>query len=435
MTAGRTGTGVETRGSGIRVTFTYRGKRARETLAIAATPKNIVLAEKLVQRIRQEIAYGIFDYAKEFPNSKFAKEQLNVAKKASTLADACALFLETKGRLAPATQSQYKNALNFWQNKLGSDLSIADITHGKVAAVVGSHPWSSAKLCNNYLIPLRGVFALAGRDIKGLDNPLDGIENAKSQKPPPDPLEISEMERILKWINKKNHEVANYFEFAFLTGLRPEELIELRWGDIDFAHGTALVSRAKTFKGGVKGVKTYAVRDVDLVERALAVLQRQKLITFMKMQRVDEQTPTIFQNPITQKSWHDERSQRDHYWQPALRALGIRSRRPYQTRHTYATTALMAGVNPAYISRQMGHKTAKMLFDTYSKWLDLADKGREKAKMEAVLRSHSGLTTTNLPQICPNSETDPSKSLNLNSNFGRHDWTRTNDPYHVKVVL
>ncbi len=85
-------------------------------------------------------------------------------------------------------------------------------------------------MCNNYLIPLRGVFALAGRDIKGLENPLEGIENAKSQKPPPDPLEISEMERILKWINKKNHEVANYFEFAFLTGLRPEELIELRWG-------------------------------------------------------------------------------------------------------------------------------------------------------------------------------------------------------------
>ena len=405
MTAGRTGTGVETRGDGIRITFTHQGKRARETLAIPANPKNIVLAEKLVARIRQEIAYGVFDYAKEFPNSKFAKEQLKIAKKASTFSDACTLFLEAKGRLAPATISQYKNALNFWQEKLGAEVAIEDITHGKVAAIVGSYPWSSAKLCNNYLIPLRGTFLLAGRDIKGLDNPLDGIENAKSQKPPPDPLEIDEMERILKWINKKNHEVANYFEFAFLTGMRPEELIELRWGDVDFTHETVLVSRVKTFKGGVKDCKTYSVRDVELVDRALAVLQRQKPITFMKMLRVDDQSPTIFQNPNTGKSWHDERSQRDHYWQPALRALGIRSRRPYQTRHTYATTALMAGVNPAYISRQMGHKSAKMLFDTYSKWIDKADRGREKAKMEAVMGFHSGTVNTNLPQICPKSLT------------------------------
>ncbi|GEM_PF-5990085 len=33
----------------------------------------------------------------------------------------------------------------------------------------------------------------------------------------------------------------------------------------------------------------------------------------------------------------------------------------------------------------MSHKTAKMLFTVYSKWIDGADRGREKAKLERML--------------------------------------------------
>ena len=38
------------------------------------------------------------------------------------------------------------------------------------------------------------------------------------------------------------------------------------------------------------------------------------------------------------------RGQRDTYWKPSLRRCGIRQRRAYCTRHTYATVALMGGV-------------------------------------------------------------------------------------------
>lgn len=55
----------------------------------------------------------------------------------------------------------------------------------------------------------------------------------------------------------------------------------------------------------------------------------------------------IFENPVTVKPWHDERSS------------------------------------------QLGHANAKMPFTVYAKWIDSADRGREKAKMEAVLRFHS----------------------------------------------
>ncbi|SET58056.1 integrase [Pseudomonas graminis] len=40
------------------------------------------------------------------------------------------------------------------------------------------------------------------------------------------------------------------------------------------------------------------------------------------------------------------------YWLSALRRLGIRQRRTHDTRHMYATTCLMSGMNPAFIAAQ-----------------------------------------------------------------------------------
>lgn len=83
-------------------------------------------------------------------------------------------------------------------------------------------------------------------------------------------------------------------------------------------------------------------------------------------------------------------------------------------------------MNPTYIARQMGHKNAKMLFTVYAKSIDGADRGRQKAKMEEML----GRTK------CPSNVPEASGSWSLpNGNIGRRDWTRTNDPHHVKVVL
>lgn len=56
-------------------------------------------------------------------------------------------------------------------------------------------------------------------------------------------------------------------------------------------------------------------------------------------------------------------------WYPLLRHLGLRKRRPYQTRHTAATLWLASGENPEWIARQMGHTTTEMLFRVYSRYV------------------------------------------------------------------
>jgi len=367
------GKGVELRDKSIRIGFSWDSEWVRETLDWPPTPANAKKAGKLVAQIRQAIKGGDFVYADFFPDSPRAKTQEGTIK---TFGECCDEWLKTKGRLATKSITQYGNALKIWKEMFGNDTPISKITHTQIASKVGSTPWASSKLLNNYLITLRGVFKLARRDLK-IDNPMEGVENSKFQKSPPDPLTRQEMDAVLKWMEHNiDDRVWAYFEFAFMTGMRPEEIIALKWADLDERDGSIRVQRARS-AGEYTTLKTYQTRDVDLVSRALDAVKY--------MSRYTGNSEYIFQNPVTGKPWHDERSQRDHYWKPALKATKTRYRRAYHCRHTYATNALSNGVNPAYVSRQMGHANAKMLFTIYSKWIDGADRGREKAKMEAAL--------------------------------------------------
>lgn len=57
-------------------------------------------------------------------------------------------------------------------------------------------------------------------------------------------------------------------------------------------------------------------------------------------------------------------------WGAVQRRAGIRQRRPYQTRHTYACWCLTARGNLAFIAKQMGHKDFTMLVGVYAKWME-----------------------------------------------------------------
>jgi integrase len=342
------------------------------------TPPNRKHAARLVKEINEKITSGTFKYGDYFPDSIHAVASPSSAGVALSIVGE--RWLKTKGRLAGATRSQYKNALNFWYRSLGGeDTHIASIRHGDLAAFIGDYEWPSAKLCNNYLIALRGIFALARRDRFIIDDPMDGIENTKMQAPLPDPFTLDEAEQILTDLFKHYPEpVGNYFEYAFFTGQRPEETVAQSWQDMDWHLETVRVQKAKSFRGQLKPVKGYSARDIELSSRALAALRRQKAHTFLKSHGF------VFENPLTNAPWHDGRSQRETYWQPALKRLGIRYRGPYHTRHTYATAAIMQGCKPVWIAKQMGNSPL-MIFKHYAKWLEKADKSEERGKFEGAI--------------------------------------------------
>lgn len=377
---GRDGDGVEVRPTSIRLSFSLAGRHHRETLTmngrpILPTAANVKWAHRLVAQIRAELRAGTFDLAKHFPDSPRAQTPAAEVKTFGKLATA---WLATKGELSAASRGQYENAVKVWQGLLGEDTPIARLDYAAVATKIGKHPWASPKLLNNYLIPLRGIFGMHYRGPLSTSDPMIGIENRKVVKRPPDPLTAEERDAILADMRQRyDVRIWAYFALAFFTGMRPEEIIALRWVDIDWRRQQLRVQRVRTFKGSERdGSKTHTVRDVDLVPQAIEALKAMRPFTELKRTE-DGVEVDLFENPVTGRAWHDERSQRDHYWKPALKRCGIRARRAYCTRHTYCTVALMAGVNPAYIADQAGH-SMQMLLQVYARWIPGADGGSQR---------------------------------------------------------
>jgi integrase len=53
----------------------------------------------------------------------------------------------------------------------------------------------------------------------------------------------------------------------------------------------------------------------------------------------------------------------DRYWKPLLEELKIDYRRPYNTRHTYATNMLYRNlVTPVELAQLLGHVSTEMVF-------------------------------------------------------------------------
>lgn len=382
MAKKRTPTGVVPRDSSIRIWFMWQGERHFATLPIDPTPANIKYAAKMREEICVRISIGTFDYAEFFPNSKIAQAQ---QQEKITFSDMAEKWLQTVSHLAPSTLKSYRRMLKQYATPVFGKLPIEQIKYSDVAAHIGSIQWKSMKTRNNVLTVFRQPFELAFMDGLIESNIAERLTNSQYQKEPPDPFTLEEAELILSELAKMDEQsFYNYFEFAFFTGLRTSELAALTWDKVDFHNQTVRINRAMV-DGIVKDTKSYEVRDVELNSRAMAALQRQKKHTFLKWENVfidpKDRRPLVNDKIV----WRP--------WQRAIKSAGVRYRKPYNTRHTFATLNLMAGANPMWVSRQMGHKNMKMLLENYSRWIDMADKQREKNKIEQLF-------SENVPILC-----------------------------------
>lgn len=158
--------------------------------------------------------------------------------------------------------------------------------------------------------------------------------------------------------------------FALLTGLRKGEILALQWEDIDFEQKTITVTKSIEYLGNVphvKAPKTAAgMRIVPLLN---------KLAERLKPMRGDPKhfvlSETNGATPITNKRYHTMYNQ---YQQE----VGITAT-AHQLRHSYATVAVEAGVDPKALQNALGHSTIAMTMDVYAKArkraiTDVADK-------------------------------------------------------------
>jgi len=210
-------------------------------------------------------------------------------------------------------------------------------------------------------------------------------------KKPIDPFTVAEADAIIEHLyNTLTHSMqiyAAYFEFAFYTGMRPSEIAALRWDEVDKKKRLANVCRIVADYKIEERTKTRNERQVMLNSRAMHAIAVAEQIAEQRAKqsrRKQGRSPYVFP-PTKNFEFIQQSSVTDKHFQAALSELKIRARRQYNCRHTYATMCLMAGMNPAFITTQLGH-SVQMLLTTYARWINSSTDWSELNKLENTMR-------------------------------------------------
>ncbi|MDA7013583.1 DUF3596 domain-containing protein [Pseudomonas cerasi] len=367
---GRDGRGVRAvSDTSIEITFMYRGVRCRERITLKPSPTNLKKAEQHKAAIEHAISIGAFDYSVTFPGSPRAAKFAPEANR-ETVAGFLTRWLDGKKRhVSSSTFDGYRKLVELRLVPALGDHMVVDLKRKDVRDWLSTLEVSN-KTLSNVQSCLRSALTDAAEEELIEVNPLAGWTYSRKEAPAKDddvdPFSPEEQQAVLAALNGQ---ARNMMQFALWTGLRTSELVALDWGDIDWLREEVMVSRAMTqaAKGRAEVTKTAAGRRaVKLLRPAMDALQAQKAHTFLA-------DAEVFQNPRTLARWAGDGPIRKTMWVPAMKKAGVRYRRPYQTRHTYASMMLSAGEHPMWVAKQMGHTDWTMIARVYGKWLPHAD--------------------------------------------------------------
>ena len=205
------------------------------------------------------------------------------------------------------------------------------------------------------MTPLRMILGEAANRYE-FTSPFQGIKSLKVPRSDVEPFSLEEVRLILATVRA---DFRNYYTVRFFTGLRTGEIDGLQWDCVDFQRRQILVRQALV-NGEIEQTKTDgSYRHIEMPQLVYDALKDQRKAT--------GNNTFVFCNGAGNPLEHNNVTKR--VWYPLLSHLGLRKRRPYQTRHTAATLWLAAGENPEWIARQMGHTTTEMLFRVYSRYV------------------------------------------------------------------
>ena len=227
---------------------------------------------------------------------------------------------------------------------------------GKKAVFV--RDWSP-KYRKNLLGPLSKLFnyfEIQPNPCKGVLDTSSVGSRKQSRFKPYKPLEI------IKLLDRLRGDSKYYFQFAFATGMRHQEILALKWSDIDGA--TATVQRCISNYRIEERVKTdFMGREVLLNGSALDAINK-----------VQTRWAKGFVFPQPNGDYYKKPKRFRLAWIEAHEKSGVNYRPMKTTRHTRATEMLSKGVNPAKAAKQLGHDKETFL-KTYADYLPEYDGG------------------------------------------------------------
>lgn len=414
--------------------FRYRNERCRELTALPDSVANRRRLEKFLTKIESDIALGSFEYRRYFPASRNALKfeqspmQEAIGSLTTTLADgdvpirnaanADQFFSQTplfkdfaetwySEKEIEWRRSHKKRVLDdltkilipqFGEKAVGQ-ITKADVLAfraqlAKIPARKKTTPLSSSRI-NRIINPVRQILNEAA-DRFDFRSPFQNIKQLKVKKSDVDPFTLEEVKAIIANVRE---DFRNYFTVRFFTGLRTGEVHGLQWKYVDFDRRQILV-RETFVLGEDEYTKTDASqRDIQMSQVVFDALKEQQKATgnmkYVFCNRVGE--------PLDNKNFINR------VWNPLLRYLGLKIRRPYQCRHTAATLWLASGEAPEWIARQLGHSTTEMLFRVYSRYVPNLTR-RDGSAFERLLLQSGAISVVGHEGTAANDETMEKKN-------------------------
>ncbi len=167
------------------------------------------------------------------------------------------------------------------------------------------------------------------------------------------------------------------WRFFAMSGCRRGEVLGLRWEDVDMEHGRVTIRRALVPVNGevhISEPKTKRGRRLIALDTVTMALLKEQAARQLREQNDWGEgwcdSGYIF-TAEDGAALHPERI--SALFQRLVRAAALKRIPLHGLRHTYATLALSKGVNPAIVSRRLGHSTVAFTLDVHSHVLPQVD--------------------------------------------------------------
>jgi len=358
------------------VDFYYRGERVRERTGLADTQDNRDLARRQLDLIVAEIATGTFEFARRFPHSArgdhFTRlEGRAVKRKPSNVVvgEQAQEWLREKGpKMSASAKRDSSSTLQCHILPRWGRLPFSELTGEQLQKEVDDlgkernrygEPLSGKRI-RNILIPLRAIVKYArkkyGWSEAEFPDPFRDIDLPKIRRRRVLPFSYDEWAALTKCLPRWYRP---YFAFAVQTGLRPSEQVALKWTAIDEEFIHIELSRVRNQEK--PDLKTAgSVRSLEIRPSMRKILDEQRELT----KRFESEY--VFVNTEGRPVRQEEVGE---VWQRAIAKSGLAYRRPYETRHTFASRALAAGESPGWVASTLGHVDTAMVYRTYGRYI------------------------------------------------------------------
>jgi integrase len=254
---------------------------------------------------------------------------------------------------------------------------IGDISRRDVQRLVDSwlEEGTDASTIRNSLMPMRVIYRRAVQDGLIALSPCEQLRLPRVEGRRERIAGIEEARGLLAALPLRDRAL---YATAFFAGLRMGELRALRWRDIDLAPGRIRVERAMDGMGSMIAPKSRAgLRTVPILTAELrdVISEHRGASRFLPDDYVfTGSSPT---SPFSPGAIY--RRVRIAWRHVDLNPINL-----HEARHTFASTAIAAGLNAKIIATYMGHSSIQVTYDLYGKLMP-GNEAEAAALFEAYL--------------------------------------------------